>query len=59
MMKDKLADVQVEKGKPQVYKANSKVGHDTEEHQLIMLNQKTLKGVSRAVVKNKKNSQKQ
>ena len=50
-MKDKLVDVQVEKGKSLVYRVIDKTGKD-EEHQLILKNKKTLKGVSKAVVKN-------
>ena len=50
-MKDKLVDVQVEKGKSLVYKVIDKTGKD-EEHQLILKNKKTLKGVSKCVVKN-------
>ena len=41
----------VEQGKPQVYQVKHNTGSE-EEHQLIMKNKKTLKGVSRAVVKN-------
>ena len=52
MMKDKLIDIQVEKGKPEFYKAISKTGEATEEHELRFKNKKTLKGVSKAVVKN-------
>ena len=52
MMTDKLVDIQVEKGNPQFYKAISKTGGATEEHELILKNKKTLKGVSKAVVKN-------
>ena len=52
MMTDKLIDIQVEKGKPQFYKTISKTGAATEEHELIFKNKKTLKGVSKAVVKN-------
>jgi len=50
-LKDKLVDVQVEKGKSLVYRVIDKTGKD-EEHQLILKNKKTLKGVSKAVVKN-------
>ena len=50
-MKDKLVEVQVEKGNSLVYKVTDKTGKD-EEHQLILKNKKTLKGVSKAVVKN-------
>ena len=50
-MKDKLVDVQVEKGNSLVYKVIDKTGKD-EEHQLILKNKKTLKGVSKAVVEN-------
>ena len=48
-MKDKLVDIQVER--PQFYKVISKIGNDTEEHQLIWKNTITLKGVSKSVVK--------
>ena len=50
-MKDKLVDVQVEKGKSLVHKVIDKTGKD-EVHQLILKNKKTLKGVSKCVVKN-------
>jgi len=50
-LKDKLIDVQVEKGKSLVYRVIDKTGKD-EEHQLILKNKKTLKGVSKAVVEN-------
>ena len=52
LMKEKKADVYVEKGRPQIYQAINKNGDDDEEHQLILKNKKTLKGVSKAVVKN-------
>ena len=51
-MKDKLINIEVEKGNPQFYNVISKTGDDTEEHKLIFKNKKTLKGVSKAVVKN-------
>ena len=52
MMKYKKAEVHVDKGKPQVYKVINNNGDDDEGHQLIFKNKKTLKGVSKAVVKN-------
>ena len=50
LLKDKKADVYVEQGKPQVDQVKHNTGSE-EEHQLIMKNKKTLKGVSRAVAK--------
>ena len=41
----------MDNGKPLKYKVIDKTGKD-EEHQLILKNKKTLKGVSKAVVKN-------
>ena len=52
MMKDKLINIEVEKGNPQVYNVISKNGDDAEEHKLILKNKKTLEGVSKSVVKN-------
>ena len=49
-LKDKLVDIQVER--PQFYNVISKVGDATDEHQLTMKSKKTLKGVSKCVVKN-------
>ena len=50
-MKDTLIDAYVERGKPHLYQVKDKTGAE-EEHQLIIKNKKTLKGVSKCVVKN-------
>ena len=51
MLKDKKAEVYVEQGKPSVYQMKEETGEEG-EYNLIIKNKKTLKGVSKCVVKN-------
>ena len=51
-MNDKLVNVYLKQSNPKFYNLISKTGDNTEVHKLIFKNKKTLKGVSKAVVKN-------